>query len=96
MEALRAHVATSGIENVFGVDLDYLSDNKISEYLAATSVVVFPCRDIDGSGALLRAIRFEKPIVASKVRGLNEPTFRDHFELVPPGDAAALLATLAG
>ncbi len=96
LDALRARIASSDVDDVFRFDLEYLSDAKLSKYLAAASVVVFPYRDIDGSGALSHAIRFEKPIVASRVGGFAESPFKDHIELVPPGDAAALAATLAG
>jgi hypothetical protein len=57
---------------------------------------VFPYREIDGSGALSHAIRFEKAIVASRVGGFAEAPFRDYIELVPPEDAGALAATLTG
>jgi glycosyltransferase involved in cell wall biosynthesis len=56
---------------------------------------VFPYREIDGSGAMSHAVRFEKPIVASNVGGFAEPPFRDYVELVPPDDATALARVLS-
>jgi len=96
LDALRARIVSSGANDVFRFDLEYISDAKLSAYITAASVVVFPYREIDGSGALSHAIRFEKPIVASKVGGFAESPFKDNVELVPPGDAAALAVTLAG
>jgi glycosyltransferase involved in cell wall biosynthesis len=96
LEALQARVARAGAEDVFNFDLEFLSDAKLAEYLAAAGIVVFPYREIDGSGALSHAIRFEKPIVASRVGGFAEAPFRDYIELVPPEDASALAATLTG
>ena len=94
VDAMRARIAAAGVEDVFRFDLDYVSDARLAQYLAAASVVVFPYREIDGSGALSHAIRFEKPIVASNVGGFAEAPFRDHIELVPPADAGALQTTL--
>jgi glycosyltransferase involved in cell wall biosynthesis len=96
MEALRARIARAGAEDVFRFDLDFLSDATLAEYLAAATIVVFPYREIDGSGALSHAISFEKPVVASRVGGFAELPFKDYIELVPPEDAGALAATLAG
>lgn len=96
MEALRARVTEAGVEEVFRFDLDFVSDTKLAEYLAAASIVVFPYREIDGSGALSHAINFEIPIVASRVGGFAEAPFKDYIELVPPDDSSALAATLAG
>jgi glycosyltransferase involved in cell wall biosynthesis len=94
MEELRTRIARAGAEDVFRFDLDFLSDARLAAYLAAASVLVFPYREIDGSGALSHAIRFGKPIVASRVGGFAESPFKDYIEMVPPEDASALAATL--
>lgn len=94
MDAILSRVAEARAQDVFRFDLEYVSDAKLAAYLVETSLVVFPYREIDGSGALSHAISFEKPIVASNIGGFSELPFREHIELVPPGDAAALAATL--
>lgn len=95
LETLRARIFKAGADEVFRFDLNFVPDAKLAQYLAAASIVVFPYREIDGSGALSHAISFGKPIVASRVGGFAEPPFKDHMELVPPDDAGALAATLA-
>lgn len=95
LEALRARIQAAGAEDAFSFELGYLTDARLAELLAAAAVAVFPYRQIDGSGALALAARFEKPIVASRVGVFAEPPARECIALVPPGDAAALAACLA-
>lgn len=94
MEALEARIAAAGAAEAFRFDLDYLPDARLAGYLSEAAIVVFPYREIDGSGALSHAIRFNKPIVASRVGGFAEAPIKDHVELVPAEDPAALAATL--
>lgn len=94
MDAILARVSEAGAEDVFRFDLEYLSDAKLAAYLVETGMVVFPYREIDGSGALSHAITFEKPVIASRIGGFSESPFREHIELVPVNDSAALAATL--
>lgn len=96
LDDLRARIAAAGAADAFRFDLDYLPDERLAAYLAAADVVVFPYRDIDGSGALAHAVRFGKPIVASRVGGFAEAPVKDHVDLVPPEDPQALAATLEG
>lgn len=96
LDELRARIEAAGATHAFRFDLDYLPDERLAAYLAAADVVVFPYRDIDGSGALAHAVRFEKPIVASRVGGFAEAPVKDHVDLVPPEDPQALAATLEG
>lgn len=95
MDELRAQIATAGAEHAFRFNLDYLPDERLATYLAQAAIVVFPYREIDGSGALALATWFGKPIVASRIGVFAEAPVRDHVELVPPEDAPALAATLA-
>jgi glycosyltransferase involved in cell wall biosynthesis len=94
MAALEARIAAAGAAHAFRFDLDYLPDERLAGYLAAAAIIVFPYREIDGSGALSHAIRFGKLIVASRVGGFAEAPIKDHLELVPAEDPAALAATL--
>lgn len=94
LDELRLRIATSGCEDIFRFDLNYISDEKLAEYLTEAKIVVFPYREIDGSGALSHALRFQKPIVASKVGGFAESPFAEHILLVPPDDATALTVAL--
>jgi len=94
MAALEARVRAAEATDVFHLDLDYLPDDKLAAYLARAAIIVFPYREIDGSGALALATHFAKPIVASRVGVFAEPPVADHAALVPPGDPTALAATL--
>ena len=96
MVALQARIEAAGAADIFRFDLDYLPDARLAAYLAEAAIVVFPYREIDGSGALALAASFAKPIVASRVGVFAEPPVEDHVELVPPEDPQALAATLAG
>jgi len=96
MAALRARIEAAGAADLFRFDLDYLPDARLAAYLAEAAVVVFPYREIDGSGALALAARYGKPIVASRVGVFAEPPVESHAELVPPEDPKALAATLGG
>lgn len=96
MDDLRARVEAAGAADLFRFDLDYLPDARLAAYLAEAAIVVFPYREIDGSGALALAASFAKPIVASRVGVFAEPPVENHVELVPPEDPKALAATLAG
>lgn len=52
-----------------------ISDNKMAELYNITDVCVFPYRNIYGSGSLLMAYTFEKPVLVS-----NIPTFCEETE----------------
>ena len=94
METLLARIDTARARDVFRFDLDFVSDARLAQYLSAADIVVFPYREIDGSGALSHAIQFGKPIVASRVGGFSERPFVEYLELVPPNDVRSLAATL--
>jgi glycosyltransferase involved in cell wall biosynthesis len=96
MDELKARIEAAGAAEAFRFDIDYLPDGRLAGYLAEAAIVVFPYREIDGSGALALAARFGKPIVASRVGVFAETPVEDHVELVPAADAPALAATLAG
>ena len=90
----RARIAAAGVERHFRFDLDYIPDERLDRYLREADIVVFPYREIDGSGALALAASYGGAIVASAVGVFAEPPVRDHVALVPAGDAEALTATL--
>jgi len=94
IDGLRGRIKDAGAEELFHFDLDYIPDQRLAEYLAASDIVVFPYKEIDGSGALSHAVLFDKPIVASRVGGFAESPFKDFVELVTPNSPSALEATL--
>ncbi len=94
LEPLRARIETAGARRHFRFDLDYIPDERLDDYLRTADLVVFPYREIDGSGALALAASYGKPIVASAVGVFAEPPVCDHVALIPAEDAGALAAEL--
>jgi glycosyltransferase involved in cell wall biosynthesis len=72
----------------------FVSDPELPAYFRRADVVVLPHRDAEQSGVLYTALAFGKPIVMSDVGGFAEVAETGAAELVPPGDPAALAASL--
>ena len=72
----------------------FVDDAEIPALFRRADLVVLPYREIDQSGVLFTALAFGKPLVLSDVGGFPEVAAHGAAELVPPGDAAALHATL--
>lgn len=72
----------------------YVQDAELAATFRAADVVVLPYREIDQSGVLFTALAFGRPLVLSAVGGFPEVAATGAAELVPPGDAGALAATL--
>jgi glycosyltransferase involved in cell wall biosynthesis len=94
IDDLQTRIAESRCSDLFRFDLNYIPDEKLADYIAQAAIVVFPYREIDGSGALSHALRLDKPIVASNVGGFAESPFAEHLSLVPPNDPSALASRL--
>ena len=90
----RTRIEEAGLGERFRFDLDYVPDERLDRYLRDADIVVFPYREIDGSGALALAASYGGAIVASAVGVFAEPPVRDHVALVPAEDVEALTATL--
>lgn len=87
---LLAEIEASPWRDRFLFDLGFLPEARLAARIAAADIVVFPYREIDGSGALAATARFGKAIVATAVGTFAEPPARACLELVPPEDPAAL------
>lgn len=88
--------AAEGLESRVRFDFRFVPDGDIGELLAFADVIVFPYREIDMSGVLMAALRYGRPIIASKIGGFAELlTDGRHGILVPPGDVDALAAAMA-
>lgn len=80
-----------------GVRLDFrfVPDDEMNEMLGLADVIVFPYREIDISGVLMAALRYGRPIIASKIGGFAELLVDGrHGVLVPPNDAPAIAAAM--
>ena len=77
------------------LDLRFVADDEMNNLLSLTDVMVFPYREIDTSGVLMAALRYGRPIIASRVGAFAEMLVNGrHGLLVPPGDANALAAAM--
>jgi glycosyltransferase involved in cell wall biosynthesis len=78
------------------LDLRFVPDAEMNDLLTQADAVVFPYREIDVSGVLMAALRYERPIIASAIGGFAELLVHGrHGLLVPPDDAGALSAAIA-
>lgn len=93
-ERTRERIDASAAERFFELDLHYIPDEALADYLNAANIIVLPYHRIDASGAAAVAIEAEKPIVASAVGAFAEWPMREHLRLVEPGDASALADAL--
>ncbi len=74
----------------------FVPDAELPAFFERADLVTLPYREIDQSGVLFTALAFGRPLVLSAVGGFPEVARGGVAELVPPGDARALHATLAG
>lgn len=61
-----------GIRDSVELDLRFLSDNELSALLGKAYMYVFPYKDIDASGALMLALPYGKPVIASRLGIFSE------------------------
>jgi glycosyltransferase involved in cell wall biosynthesis len=89
MAALRA-AAPPGVRFVER----YVPDAQVGALFRRADLAVLPYREIDQSGVLFTALGAGTPLVLSAVGGFPEVAAHGAAELVAPGDAASLHATL--
>ena len=73
----------------------FVDDAEVAALFRRADLVVLPYREIEQSGVLFTALAFGRPLVLSDVGGFAEVAATGAAELVPPGDAEALRATLS-
>jgi glycosyltransferase involved in cell wall biosynthesis len=89
-ELSRLRKASPVSERILWKD-EYVSEEEMGLWLAASDVVVLPYREISGSAIAARAIGARRPIAASDVGGLKEIVVPGVTgELFAPGDAGGL------
>ena len=96
IQRLQQLAVKLGVDGRISWDLRYIPDEEVAGLFGQATVVAFPYREIDQSGALHIAIGFGKPIVATAVGGTPE-ILSDGVQgfLVPPDDPDALSVALA-
>ncbi len=87
----EAQVQELGLGSFVRLDLRFIADGEVPELLGRADCCLFPYREIYGSGALLLAYGFDKPVIASAL-----PTFVEETDngatglLYPPGSPEGL------
>lgn len=90
VDEIKARLDTQGLSKRVLIT-DYLDDQYVPMVMAATDVVLAPFTAMSNSGSLLRAIAYEKPIVASDLPGTREINARrECLALVNPDDSGGL------
>jgi glycosyltransferase involved in cell wall biosynthesis len=88
---LRERATTLGIQSSVHWDFRFVPDAEVPRLFSDADLIVFPYDDIDQSGALLTALQYETPIVATDIAGFASVlTDGEHGYLVPPNDSVAL------
>jgi glycosyltransferase involved in cell wall biosynthesis len=84
-----------GVANQIKWELCFIPEEEVTTVFKKASVVALPYREVDGSGVLMTALPFGKPIVATKVGGFTE-VLKDgvHGHLVNSDDPFALAEAL--
>jgi glycosyltransferase involved in cell wall biosynthesis len=73
----------------------FVSEGEAAALFRRADLAVLPYREIDQSGVLFTALGFGVPLVLTDVGGFPDIARAGAAELVPPGDAHGLHATLA-
>ncbi len=82
-----------GISKSVRFECRFFADEEVPAILSEADVVVFPYRRIDGSGALLTALAYGKPVIATDV-GMFRELLTDPSALVAPSSVEALAQKL--
>lgn len=64
----------AGVENCFEFITDYIEESKLDELYASADFCVFPYIHIYGSGALMMAYSYRKPVIVSDIAAFKEET----------------------
>lgn len=95
LKAIKEQIARLDLQESVRVDFRFVPDEELPKYYQAADVMVYPYREVTTSGALMTALAYRKPIVAT-----NLPAFREVLRdeetalLVEYGDVDALASAL--
>jgi D-inositol-3-phosphate glycosyltransferase len=95
-DSVKARVEAMGLSKRVLIT-DYLPDEHVPTVMAATDIVLAPFTDMSNSGSLLRAIAYQKPIVASDLPATREINARRQcLTLARAGDSCDLADKVRG
>ena len=92
-QEIAALIRVLGLGNSVRFECRFFADQEIPGMMAQADVVVFPYRRIDGSGALLTALAYRKPVIATDV-GMFRELIVDREALVAPDSVEELARKL--
>jgi glycosyltransferase involved in cell wall biosynthesis len=72
LEAIREQVSRLNLEESVRLDFKFIPDEDLPTYYQASDILVYPYREVTTSGALMTALAYGKPIVATAL-----PAFRE-------------------
>ena len=88
-------VAELGIGEIVAMGGDYVPNEDVGVHFSASDLVVLPYRSATQSGIVQVAYQLERPVLCTRVGGLEEMiTDCETGLLVPPGDEKALVAAV--
>ena len=92
-DEVEALISELGLSSSVRFECRFFSDQEVPAMLSEADVVVFPYRRIDGSGALLTALAYGKPVIATDV-GMFGELITDSSALVTPNSVESLAQKL--
>ena len=87
---ILARVGALGLSSKVDVVPRFVREQEAAEYFGRADLIVLPYRHATGSGIVAMAYHYGKPVLASRVGGLEDVVSHDTGYLVDPGSARAL------
>lgn len=95
IEPLREQAERLGIAESVEWDLRFVPEDEVDAVCRGAYVRLFAYRDIDASGALMQALPYGRPVIATDVGAFGEVIRNEEDGLITPaGDAGALGAAM--
>jgi glycosyltransferase involved in cell wall biosynthesis len=95
LKGIKEDIDRLGLQESVRLDFRFIPDEELPTYYQASDLLVYPYKEVTTSGALMTALAYEKPIVATNLPAFQE-VLRDQENalLVNYGDVNALANSL--
>ena len=91
LDATMARVEALGLSGIVDLVPRFVAEQAAAEYFGRADLLVLPYRHATGSGVVAMAVHYGKPVLASRVGGLEDVVLDGQTGyLVEPGSAQAL------